>query len=75
MYKLQVCITSEDVLNKLSEKDKERFNKCVFTDVIKHDDRIDIACLLLSDNEDIAHSHDTYMYRLTSCDDGMIELK
>ena len=72
MYRLQVYITSEDVLNKLSDKDRKRYNKCIFTDVIKHDDRIDIACLLLSNNGTDIKSN--VLYRLTSCGNGMLEL-
>lgn len=33
-----VYIEPKDILNKLSEKDKEQFNRCVFTDVVKERD-------------------------------------
>lgn len=50
MYGLKVYITPEDILDKLSYDDKERFNNCVFTDVIKEaDGSIEITCLLFDD--------------------------
>lgn len=50
MRELKVYITPEDILNKLSDKDKKRFNKCVFTDVTKDTfNSVEIACLLFND--------------------------
>lgn len=51
MHELKVYITPEDILNKLSEKDKKRFNKCVFADVEKNTfDSVEISCLLFNDD-------------------------
>ncbi len=33
MYGLSVYIAPEDIIDKLSDEDKKRFNQCVFTDV------------------------------------------
>jgi hypothetical protein len=45
-------IKPEDILNKLSEEDRSRFNRCVFTDVEKWvDGSIEISCLLFNDDK------------------------
>lgn len=49
LYGVKVYIKPEDVLNKLSEEDQKRFNKCVFTDVRKEPDGVEISCLLFND--------------------------
>ncbi len=50
MYGLSVYITPEDIINKLSDEDKERFNQCVFTDVRRErDGSITIDCLVFDD--------------------------
>ena len=50
MYGLKVYITPQDIIDKLSDKDKERFNQCVFTDVTKGaDGSIEIDCVLFDD--------------------------
>ena len=50
MYGLRVYITPEDIIDKLSDKDKERFNQCVFTDVKKEmDGSITVDCVLFDD--------------------------
>ena len=50
MYGLQVYITPKDILNKLCDEDKERFNQCVFTDVRKESDgSITIDCIVFDD--------------------------
>ena len=52
MYGLKVYITPEDIIDKLSDDDKERFNQCVFTDVIKEKDgSITIDCVLFNDSD------------------------
>lgn len=38
MYGLKVYITPDDIIHKLSDEDKERFNQCVFTNVIREMD-------------------------------------
>ena len=50
MYGLSVYIDPEDILERLSDEDKARFNQCVFTDV--HRDRfggITIDCVVFND--------------------------
>ena len=50
MYGLRVYITPEDVLDKLSDEDKKRFNQCVFTDVTRErDGSITIDCVVFND--------------------------
>ena len=50
MYGLQVYITPEDILNKLCDEDKERFDQCIFTDVIREPDgSITIDCIVFND--------------------------
>ena len=52
MYGLKVYITPEDVIDKLSDKDKERFNQCVFTDVTREmDGSITIDCVVFDDQD------------------------
>lgn len=50
MYGLKVYITPEDIIDKLSDEDKKRFNQCVFTDVTKEaDGSITIDCVVFDD--------------------------
>ena len=50
MYGLRVYITPKDVLDKLSDEDKKRFNQCVFTDVTKErDGSVTIDCVVFND--------------------------
>lgn len=50
MYVLSVYITPEDIIDKLSDKDKERFNQCVFTDVRRGmDGSVTIDCVVFDD--------------------------
>jgi hypothetical protein len=50
MYGLKVYITPEDVMDKLCDEDKARFNQCVFTDVIREGDgSITIDCVVFDD--------------------------
>lgn len=51
MYGLSVYIAPEDIIDKLSDEDKKKFNQCVFTDVYK--DRfggITIDCVVFNDS-------------------------
>ena len=46
MYMTKVYITPDYIFDKLSDKDKQRFNKCMFTDVIKDGSgNIEIGCM------------------------------
>lgn len=50
MYGLKVYIKPEDIINKLSDADKARFNQCVFTDVTREaDGSITIDCVVFDD--------------------------
>lgn len=49
-----VYIEPKDILNKLSEKDKEQFNRCVFTDVAKdRDGSVTISYVVFNDNTSV----------------------
>ena len=63
MYGVSFYITPEDVLNKLTEENQKRFNKCIFTDVVKdRDGSITIECLLFNSEDEIETSG--YRYKL-----------
>lgn len=50
MYGLSVYITPEDIIDKLCDEDKARFNQCVFTDVRKElNGSITIDCVVFDD--------------------------
>ena len=50
MYGLRVYITPEDIINKLCDEDKARFNQCVFTGAtIERDRSITIDCVVFND--------------------------
>ena len=50
MYGMRVYITPEDVLDKMSDEDKERFNQCVFTNVVREaDGSVTIDCVVFND--------------------------
>lgn len=50
MYGLKVYITPDDIINKLLDEDKKRFNQCVFTDITKgNDGSITIDCVVFDD--------------------------
>ena len=52
MYKVNVYITPDDVLDELSSEDKKRFNQCVFTDVVREaDDSVTIECVVFHDSD------------------------
>ena len=52
MYGLRVYITPKDILDKLCDEDKERFNQCVFTDVTRErDGSITIDCVVFNDTD------------------------
>lgn len=52
MYGLSVYIEPKDILNKLSDEDREKFNTCVFTDVHRESDgSVTIDCIVFNDTE------------------------
>ena len=74
MYGIKVYLTPNDILDKLSEKDRDKFNKCVFTDVVKEmDGSVEISCLLFDDKTITKEA--TYRYRLDGCNENKIELE
>ena len=63
MYRMSFYIEPEDILSKLTEEGKKRFNKCVFTDVIRDPyGGITIDCLLFHSEDEIEKSG--YRYKL-----------
>ena len=71
MYGLRVYITPEDIIDKLSDEDKKRFNQCVFTDV--HRDRlggITIDCVVFNDPDPYVEAK----YRQKYFGDGSLEV-
>lgn len=68
MYGLSVYITPEDIIDKLSDKDKERFNQCVFTDVRRGmDGSITIDCVVFDDPDPYVREK----YRQRYCDSNL----
>lgn len=50
MYRLKVYIEPKDILDKLSEEYKQRFNQCVFTDVTRErDGSVTVDCVVFDD--------------------------
>ena len=65
MYGLQVYITPKDILDKLRDEDKARFNQCVFTDVHReYDGSITIDCVVFDDPDPYIRER----YRQRYCD-------
>ena len=63
MYGLSVYITPEDIIDKLSDEDKKRFNQCVFTDVERNrDGSITIDCVVFDDPDPYVRSKRRYRY-------------
>ena len=64
MYRISVYIESKDVLEQLSEEDKQRFNQCVFTDVDKdpYGGGVTIHCILFNDEDEFKEYG--YRYKL-----------
>ena len=71
MYAVKFYIEPQDVLNRLSEEDRERFNHCIFSSVDKErDGTLTITCTLFNDKDIDQESQYRYKY----CDDGEIKL-
>lgn len=64
MYGVSVYIEPKDVLDKLPEEDKMRFNQCVFTDIVKdpYGGGITIDCVLFNDEDELQKPG--YRYKL-----------
>lgn len=66
MYGLKVYITPEDVMDRLCDEDKTRFNKCFFTDVTREiDGSITIDCVLFNNPDSYLRGD---MHRQRYCD-------
>lgn len=69
MYGLRVYITPEDILDKLCDEDKARFNQCVFTDVTRgYDGSITIDCVVFDDPDPYVRGD---MHRQRYCDSNL----
>ena len=52
MYGLSVYIEPKDILEKLSDEDKEKFNACVFTDIRREQDgSVTIDCVVFDSSD------------------------
>lgn len=52
MYGLKVYITPKDIIDRLCDEDKARFNQCVFTDATREmDGSITIDCVVFNDSD------------------------
>ena len=53
MYGVRVYITPEDIINKLCDEDRAKFNQCMFIDVERSfsDGSITIDCILFNDKD------------------------
>ena len=68
MYGLSVYITPEDIIDRLSDEDKKRFNQCVFTDVRRErDGSITIDCVVFDDPDPYVREG----YRQRYCDSNL----
>ena len=69
MYGLQVTIEPSDIIDKLSDEDKKRFNQCVFTDVMRNrDGSITIDCVVFNDPDPYIRGD---MHRQKYCDSNL----
>ncbi len=63
MHITTVYVEPQDILNNLSEEFKDKFNKCVFTDVEKmKDGTVNITCVLFNDQDEDTGSK--YRYKV-----------
>lgn len=63
MYGLQVTIEPSDIIDRLPDEDKERFNQCVFTDVLRNrDGSITIDCIVFDDPDPYVRHKHRYKY-------------
>jgi hypothetical protein len=63
MHITTVYVEPQDILNNLAEEYKDKFNKCVFTDVEKaKDGTVNITCVLFNDQDEDTGSQ--YRYKV-----------
>lgn len=71
MYRLKVYITPEDIIDKLCDEDKARFNQCVFTNVTRErDGSITIDCVVFDDPDPYVSTKHKQKY----FDEGFLEI-
>lgn len=76
MHITTVYVEPQDILNNLNEEFKDKFNKCVFTDVAKmQDGTVNITCLLLNDQEESTRSEYRYKVVLPPASEEVEETK
>ena len=69
MYGLRVYITPKDIIDRLCNEDRARFNQCVFTDVTRESDgSITIDCILFNDSDSYLRGD---MHRQRYCDSNL----
>lgn len=69
MYGLRVYIEPKDIIDRLCDEDKARFNQCVFTDVTREGDgSITIDCILLNGSDSYLKGD---MHRQKYCDSNL----
>ena len=72
MHGLRVFITPEDIMGKLSPEDKQRFNRCIFTDVQKErDGSITIECMVFNDSDPYVQKQHRQRY----FSDGLLKIE
>lgn len=75
MHITTVYVEPQDILNNLSEEFKDKFNKCVFTDVAKmQDGTVNITCLLINDKEEDTGSEYRYKVVLPEAPENQEEI-
>lgn len=68
MYGLRVNIAPKDIMDRLCDADKTRFNQCVFTDVTRNrDGSITIDCVVFNDPDPYVR----YSHRQRYCDSNL----
>ncbi len=71
MYGATFYIEPKDVLNRLSEEDRVRFNQCIFSNVRKaRDGGLEVDCVFFNDQDVDEKSEYRYKY----CGEGKIKL-
>ena len=74
MHGLRVYIEPKDILNRLSDEDRERFNACVFTDVHREQDgSVTIDCIVFNDTE--PHEETDIPRRQNYFNEGSLEVE
>lgn len=64
MYAVKFYITPDDIIQRLSDEDKIKFNQCVFTNIQKeeNDGSITVTCVLFHDTDPYVQSRHRQRY-------------